>query len=71
MLATPPRWIERHILIDLAANFIMTTNEIWGGDREQAMAMVNNFADNVRDTVNFMIDNGGMRIDGVDSGGVQ
>jgi hypothetical protein len=62
---------RKYIIIDLAANFIMSTNECFGGDRAQAMAMVDNFTDNVRAVVNFLIDDGGMRIEGVDSGGVQ
>jgi hypothetical protein len=62
---------RKHIIVFLAANFIVTTNEIWGGDRAKAMQMIDNFATNVRIVANHMIDCGGMRVDGFDCESLQ
>jgi hypothetical protein len=62
---------RKAVLIFLVANFIITTNEIFGGDRAKAMKMVDNFDKNIRDLVNDGIDSGGMWIEGIGSKSTQ
>ena len=57
---------RKAVIIMLASNFVVTTNEILGGNRADAMRLVDNISKNIRTWVNAGIDSGGMRIDGVD-----